>query len=315
MLREKNNMKFINPKIDFAFKKIFGSAQSTDILISFLNAILYEGESIIQSLEILDPYLGPQIAGFKNTCLDVKALLNDGTFVIIEMQVLNVQAFGKRVLYNAAKTYAIQLTKGESYKNLRPVIALTITDFEMFRGCEDVTSHFVFKERTRLSDYIQNDIELVFVELPKFKKELEQLESLKDKWIYFIKTTGNLDEVPQTMATVPEIYKAFEIANEVTLTPEELNKLQQEELFAQDQQNSVALGREEGREEGRQEGRQEAQRELIIFSLNRLVGQLNPDIESRIQQLSIGQLDNLVKTLWNFSSLEDLTAWLEANSQ
>ncbi len=109
-------MKFINPKIDFAFKKIFGSSQSTEILISFLNAILYEEESIIKSLEILDPYLGPQVAGFKNSYLDVKALLNDGTFVIIEMQVLKVQAFGKRVLYNAAKTYAIQLTRGELYK-------------------------------------------------------------------------------------------------------------------------------------------------------------------------------------------------------
>ena len=81
-------MRFINPKIDFAFKKIFGSAQSNDILISFLNALLYEGRSIIESLEILDPYLGPQIAGVKNSYLDVKALLNDGTFVIIEMQVL-----------------------------------------------------------------------------------------------------------------------------------------------------------------------------------------------------------------------------------
>ena len=62
MFREKNKMRFINPKIDFAFKKIFGSDQSNDILISFLNAILYEGRFIIESLEILDPYLAPQIA-------------------------------------------------------------------------------------------------------------------------------------------------------------------------------------------------------------------------------------------------------------
>ncbi|MEG4342559.1 Rpn family recombination-promoting nuclease/putative transposase [Microcoleus sp. A003_D6] len=303
-------MRFINPKIDFAFKKIFGSSQSTEILISFLNAILYEGESIIESLEILDPYLGPQIAGFKNSCLDVKALLNDGKFVIIEMQVLKVQAFGKRVLYNAAKTYAIQLTKGESYKNLRPVIALTITDYKMFSDNEEVISHFVFKEKIRLSDYIQNDIELVFVELPKFKKELEQLESLTDKWIYFIKTTGTLDEVPQTMATVPEIQKAFEIANEVSLTPEELNKLQQEELFAQDQESSVALGREEGRQEGRQEG----QVRLIMRLLSRCLGQLDPDSQTKISKLPIDKLENLAEALLDFSNAEDLTAWLEANS-
>ncbi|MEG5034722.1 Rpn family recombination-promoting nuclease/putative transposase [Microcoleus sp. AT3-D2] len=307
-------MRFINPKIDFAFKKIFGSSQSTEILISFLNAILYEEESIIKSLEILDPYLGPQVAGAKNSYLDVKALLNDGTFVIIEMQVLKVQAFGKRVLYNAAKTYALQLTRGELYKQLRPVIALTITDFEMFRGEQDVISHFVFKERNRLSDYLQNDIELVFVELPKFKKELDRLETLTDKWIYFIKTTGTLDEVPQTMVTVPEIQKAFEIANQVSLTQEEFNILQQQEFFAQDQEGSVALGREEGREEGRQEGRQEGQVGLIMRLLSRRLGQINPDIENRIQQLSIDKLENIAEAMLDFSNAEDLTAWLEANS-
>ena len=218
-------MRFINPKIDFAFKKIFASAQSTDILISFLNALLYEGETIVESLEIIDPYLSPQIVGVKDSYLDVKARLNDGTFVIIEMQVLNVQAFSKRVLYNAAKTYALQLTIGEVYQRLQPVIALTITDFEMFNESQDVISHFVFKERTRLSDYPQNQIELVFVELPKFNKKLEELETLTDKWIYFIKTTGTLNEVPQTMATVPQIQRAFEIANQVSLTREEFDTL------------------------------------------------------------------------------------------
>ena len=308
-------MKFINPKIDFAFKKIFGSSQSTEILISFLNALLYEGESIIESLEILDPYLGPQIAGAKNSYLDVKALLNNGTFVIIEMQVLKVQAFGKRVLYNAAKTYALQLTRGELYKELRPVIALTITDFEMFSGNEDVISHFVFKEKTRLSDYIQNDIELVFVELPKFKKELEQLESLTDKWIYFIKTTGTLAEVPETMTTVPQIQKAFEFANQLSLTQEEFNILQQQEFFAQDQEGSVALGREEGRQQGREEGRQQGEVKLILRLLNRRLGELNPDYESRIRQLPIDKLENLAEAMLDFSNAEDLTAWLEANSQ
>jgi predicted transposase/invertase (TIGR01784 family) len=304
-------MRFINPKIDFAFKKIFGSSQSTDILKSFLNAILYEGEAIIESLEILDPYLAPPIVGIKDSFLDVKAILNDGTFVIVEMQVLNVQAFGKRVLDNAAKTYALQLTIGEIYQQLRAVIALTIADFEMFDGYQDAISRFVFKERTRLFDYPQNQIELVFVELPKFKKELERLENITDKWIYFIKSTGNLDRVPQTMAAVPEIQRAFEIANRVGLTQEEFNTLQAQEFFIQDQQGSVALGREEGREEGQKQG----EIKLILRLLNRRCGQLTPDIETRINELSIDQLDNLGEALLDFSNVEDLTAWLQANSQ
>ncbi|OZH55468.1 hypothetical protein AFK68_04405 [Hydrocoleum sp. CS-953] len=73
-------MKFISPKIDYAFKKIFGSEQSTDILISFLNAIIYGGEKVIQSLTIVNPYNPDQLSRgewpFAPT-LDVKAVLAD----------------------------------------------------------------------------------------------------------------------------------------------------------------------------------------------------------------------------------------------
>ena len=48
-------MIFIDPKTDFAFKKILGSEQSKGILISFLNGILYASHAFIQDLTILDP--------------------------------------------------------------------------------------------------------------------------------------------------------------------------------------------------------------------------------------------------------------------
>ena len=139
-------MIFINPKIDYAFKKIFGSSESKDILISFLNALIYEGNPTIEDLEIINPNQPPKLEGLKDTYLDVKAKLNDGTLVIIEMQVLNVQSFGKRVLYNAAKTYAFQLQAREGYRMLKPVIALTITDFEMFANSANLISRFVYKQ-------------------------------------------------------------------------------------------------------------------------------------------------------------------------
>ena len=114
-------MQFINPKTDYAFKKIFGSDESQDILISFLNAILYQGQPIIVSLEIIDPYAPGRISALKNTYFDVKAKLNTGQNVLIEMQAFNVPAFTKRIVYNAAKTYANQLRIGEEYPRVRPI--------------------------------------------------------------------------------------------------------------------------------------------------------------------------------------------------
>jgi len=232
-------MVFINPKTDFAFKKIFGSEQSKDILISFLNAILYEGNSTITDLEIINPYLAPKIRGVKETYLYVKAKITGGETVIIEMQVLNLEGFEKRILYNAAKAYSIQLDKGEDYTLLNPVIALTITDFEMFPNLDKVISRFVLKEKEYLVDYLIYDIELVFVELPKFHKELEQLETLTDKWIYFLKSARSLSAVPETMGQVPEIQKAFGIANQANLNREELDDLEKREFYIHDQRNAV----------------------------------------------------------------------------
>jgi predicted transposase/invertase (TIGR01784 family) len=232
-------MIFINPKTDFAFKKIFGSEQSKDILISFLNALLYEARPIIEDLEILNPYLAPRIRGVKDTYLDVKARITGNKTVIIEMQVLNVEGFEKRILYNAAKAYSIQLDSGEDYTLLNPVIALTITDFEMFPNLDQVISRFVLKEKDYLIDYLIYDIELVFVELPKFNKELEELETLTDKWIYFLKSARRLDVVPETMGEVPEIRKAFEVANQANLTREELEDLEKREIWIHDQRNAI----------------------------------------------------------------------------
>ena len=150
-------MVFINPKLDFAFKKIFGSEDNKDILISFLNAIIYENQPVIQDLEIINPYLAPKIRGVKDTYLDIKARITNSdrnaSSVIIEMQVLNVEGFEKRILYNAAKSYSTQLTTGQSYNLLNPVIALTITDFVMFPDLDKVLSKFVLKEKDYLIDY------------------------------------------------------------------------------------------------------------------------------------------------------------------
>jgi predicted transposase/invertase (TIGR01784 family) len=307
-------MRFISPKTDFAFKKIFGSTDSKDILISFLNALLYGGNPTIEDLEIIDPYSASKIRGLKDTYLDVKAKLAGGEIVIIEMQVLNVPAFAKRFLYNAAKTYSTQLKSGEGYSKLKPVIALTITEFEMFEMLGNVISHFVFKEKEKHFEYPNHELELVFVELPKFHKELEDLKTLTEKWIYFMKNTSKLEGVPEVMGTVPEIQKAFGIANEANLTPEELEDLEKREMFIEDQRGAILKGRQQGRQQGRQEGRHEGMLELIMRLLDRRVGEIAPELQTRIRRLSIEQLENLGEAVLDFASASDLMTWLQGQN-
>ena len=315
-------MNFINPKTDFAFKKIFGSADSKDILISFLNAILYEAQPVIEDLEIIDPYLAPKIKGVKDTYLDVKAKISGSKTVIIEMQVLNVESFEKRILYNATKAYSVQLKSGENYNLLNPVIALTITDFQMFEHLETVISRFCIKEKNNLVDYLADELEFVFVELPKFDKTLAELETLTDKWIYFMKTARTLRSVPEELGNVPELRKAFTIANEVNLEPDELEDLERREIFIQDQRGAITKatrigieqGIRQGIEQGIEQGIKQGNVTLIVRQLERRVGPLSPEIQTRIAQLSAQQLENLGEALLDFASVSDLTTWLQAHN-
>ncbi|MCC3405864.1 MAG: PD-(D/E)XK nuclease family transposase [Microcoleus sp. PH2017_10_PVI_O_A] len=278
-------MTFINPKTDYAFKKIFGSSDNKGILISFLNAMIYDGNPTIEDLEIINPNLPPKITGLKDTYLDVKARLTDGTIVIIEMQVLNVEFFGKRVLYNAAKTYVSQLQKGQGYGMLKPVIALTLTDFEMFANSDRLISRFVYKEETTNLRYTDNNMELVFVELPKFTKELSQLETLVDKWIYFMKYANTLTQIPETMDVVPEIHQAFDIANQVNLNPDELEAIERQEMFIYDQQGVIIYAEKQARKE--------AQKEEKLAIARRLLDRLDDETISQTTGLSIEEIRNL----------------------
>ncbi len=282
-------MIFINPKTDFAFKKIFGSEQSKDILISFLNSILYQGNPTIEDLEILNPYLAPKIRGIKDTYLDVRAKITGDKTVIIEMQVLNVEGFEKRILYNAAKAYSIQLETGEDYTLLNPVIALTITDFEMFPHLDKIISRFILKEKDYLIDYLIYDIELVFVELPKFNQKLEELETITDKWLYFIKSARTLESVPEIMGTVPEIQKAFEIANQANLSREELEDLEKREIYIHDQRNAI----KRALRQGQQHGREQAIKETKVEIAKRLLKFLDEETVSQNTGLSLEEVQSL----------------------
>lgn len=281
-------MRFISPKTDYAFKKIFGSQQSQEVLIHFLNAILYAGQPIIETLEIIDPYQAPQIKGMKNSFLDVKATITGNRTVIIEMQVLNVLGFEKRVLYNAAKAFSTQLETGRDYVSLDPVIALTITDFEMFPHHDQVVSHYQLTDKSTLTDYTEG-IELVFVELPKFNKTLDELETVTDQWIFFLQSSDTLEAVPESFSSIAAFQQAFSIAEESNLTRQEFDELVKQEFFIQDSRNAIEKGKLEGRAEGRAEGRKEQAIEIARSLLDLL------DVETISQKtgLSVEEIEQL----------------------
>ncbi len=317
---------FISPKVDFAFKKIFGSDQSEDILISFLNAIVYNGESVISSLTIVNPYNPGEVETLKESYLDVRAILQNDEMVLIEMQIARVSAFHKRVIYNMCKAYANQLTSGDYYLKISPVISVTGTDFILFHQSQKVIHKFQFKDEEDSSAYPEHELQLIFVELPRFEKELKDLTTLAEKWIYFIKQASEFEEIPENLGEIAAIEKASRIAKLANMTPEEAEAVNRRAIQWQDEigriqyareearkealEESRAEGREEGRAEGREEGIIDEACALAMRLLKKRFGELTAEINSQVESLSLSDLEALIEDIFEFNSLEDLLNWL-----
>ncbi|MEA3228882.1 MAG: Rpn family recombination-promoting nuclease/putative transposase, partial [Campylobacterota bacterium] len=196
-------MRFANPRNDIAFKKIFGDETKKEILISFLNAVLdFKDEKEIVDIKIVNPYQVPKIEDLKETILDIKATNREDKHFIVEMQRKDLYDFAKRSLYYTSKAYVEQLDKGEDYETLQKVYFIGICDFRIFESEHYISRHLILNKESMQNDL--SDFEFTFIELPKFKKQLSELETVIDKWTYFIKRAEKEEFIPKELNEVQE---------------------------------------------------------------------------------------------------------------
>ncbi len=191
-------MQFADIKNDIAFRKIFGNENKTEILISFLNAVLkLEGTKKLVWVEILNPYQMPIVLGAKSTILDVKAKDKSGNEYIVEMQVTDKLGFAKRVVYYSVKSYSAQLNVGEDYFELKPTIFIGILNFTFLENLHYLSRHLILDAQTH--EHQLKDLDFNFIELPKFNKTEQELDNLVEKWIFFIKNADTLTVIPANL--------------------------------------------------------------------------------------------------------------------
>ncbi len=290
---------FLDPRVDYAFKKIFGSVESEEVLLSFLNAMLYEGEARITAVQIQDPYLPGETDQLKKSYVDIRATLDDGSLVIIEMQMAHTRAFGRRLIYNSSKLYASQLGEGAYYNRLWPTYTLAVTNFVFIPDHPHYLSQFGLREARSGVDFPEADfLQFWVLELPKFDKALSELDNSGDLWGYFLTHAHQLQEVPTVMMKDTAVAKAFDMANKANLTPQELIELEKRAKYVHEEEMRLAYaldkGREEGRKEGREEGEIEGLQKAIVNILRLRFGELPLDIAEQLQQASLVQLRELV---------------------
>ena len=183
----------IDPRVDFAFKKVFGSESSKALTISLINAVLNPPpESRIVGLDLLNPYSEKMALDDKVSILDIKARDPQNRIYNLEMQMVATASLTPRLLYYWSKIYSQQLTEGRNYNVLRPTISICFVNGKMFTDRKDYLTRFrLLDDKARVC--LTNHIEFHLIELPKFGKRLEQLSDPLDYWLYFFENGASLD--------------------------------------------------------------------------------------------------------------------------
>lgn len=202
----------IDPKVDIAFKRVFGRTEGRDLTISLINAVLQptQGQRVVE-LELLDPYNEQEALDDKLTILDLKARDERRRLFDVEMQMNLVPSLAERLLYYWSQLYSRQLASGEAFTELRPAISICFLNQVMFpsrRECHNVFGLWEREGELCLTD----NLKIHVLELPKFRGELETLSAPLDVWLYFFQNGDRLDAdaLPPALAS-PEISQAMEV--------------------------------------------------------------------------------------------------------
>ena len=278
--------KLLDPKNDVAFKRIFGTEKNKDILIHFLNDMLvFKEKKPIKDVTFLKPILDPEIYTQKTSIVDVLCKDEDGNTYIVEMQVAKTTGFEKRAQFYAAKAYCNQATVGEEYKNLKEVVFLAIADYVMFPDKKALKSDHIVLDRDSFEHDLK-DFSFTFLELGKFKKAKEDVDSLTDvteKWCYFFKYAEDVtpEELRKLISEDLIIKRAYEELSGFYWTDEELmsyeavikrerdNKAVLDQKFEDGVEMGMEKGMEKGLERGMEKGKMAEKKEIARKMLSK----------------------------------------------
>jgi predicted transposase/invertase (TIGR01784 family) len=206
-------MRYLDPKNDLTFKKVFG--EHPHLLRSFLNALLplKPGQEVV-SLEYLPAELVPEVPIIKHSIVDVRCTDNHGRQFIVEMQMFWTDSFKSRVLFNASKAYVRQLGKGKEFKGLQPVYALSMVNENFEKDSEKYYHHYSIIHNELTGKKIEG-LEFVFIELPKFKAKNLTEKKLQVLWLRFLTEINDMSEnPPEDLMANPEVREAIECLQE-----------------------------------------------------------------------------------------------------
>nr|WP_245788713.1 Rpn family recombination-promoting nuclease/putative transposase [Spirulina major] len=289
--------KYINPFTDYGFKKIFGEEPNKDLLLDFLNELLKEEQGEITSLN----YIKTEQLG--TTALDRKAIFDlyceneRGEKFIVELQKSKQDFFKDRTVYYTSFPIQEQAKRGEWNYQLQAVYAIALLDF-VFEADQDDPEKYRYD--VKLTDIetckvFYDKLTFIYLEMPKFNKTVDELNSRFDKWLYVLRNLTRINEIPAPLQE--SIFeKLFEVAEIAKFNPEQVRSYEDSLKYYRDLQNSIDTARREGREDGREEGREEGRTATQLEIAQALLANgMDEDLVLQATGLTAAQLAQLAQ--------------------
>ena len=257
--------RYISLLTDFGFKRIFGTAPNKELLINFLNS-LFDGAQVIKNIKYLNnEHLGDNIAARK-AIFDVYCEGENGEKFIVEMQNAYQEFYKDRALFYSTYPIREQAVKGSDW-DFKPtgVYTVALLNFDMKEEAFDsnTISHTVKLCDIDTNKVFYQKLDFIYVEISKFRKSEDELETLYDKWLYVLKNLSKLGQRPTALRdkVFDRLVQEAEIAK---FTPQELREYEDSCKAYRDIKNSIDTAHKEGKAEGLAEGRAEGEQTKAI---------------------------------------------------
>ena len=292
-------MKFLDPKNDLVFKRIFG--EHPRLLISFLNSVLpLTPEETIKEIEYIPTEQVPEIPVLKDTIVDVKCTDKNGNIFIVEMQFIWTEAYMNRILFNSCKAYVRQLEKGQEYKYLQPVYGLSILN-DTFNKDEDRFYHHYKIVNVEETNEILKGLQFVFIELPKFKPDSIKEKKLMVLWLRFLKEIDEkTEQIPEGLSDEPLIKEAIELSRTAAFNKAELDVYDRFWDIVSTQRTLASGFYSKGLQQGIQQGMQIGVKEAQIETAKKCVKEgLTDDLISKLCGLTIPEVKKIREEMGN----------------
>ena len=239
--------KYINPFTDYGFKKLFGEELNKDLLLDFLNGLLKEEQGQIKDLT----YLKTEHLG--TTEVDRKAIFDlyceneKGEKFIVELQKTKQNFFKDRTVYYSTFPIREQAKRADWDYELKAIYTIAILDFVFDSDKEEPEK---FRYDVKLMDIdtnkvFYNKLTFIYLEMPKFNKSVDELETRFDKWLYVLRNLNKLDRIPDKLRE--QIFdKLFETAEIAKFTQDQVRSYEDSLKYYRDLKNSLDTARDEG---------------------------------------------------------------------